>query len=320
MKAAIINTGAEAPGRTMETFRSGVVALIGPPNAGKSTLLNNVLGEKVAIVSPKPQTTRNRITGILSDDDSQIVFLDTPGIHRNRGKLNKFMLDAAWDALNGADAVLIMLDAQLYTSKPHVLDKEFAPLVKRLTQTGLPLIIVANKVDRVRAKGDLLPFLARCGELCPGAEIMPVSARTGFGVDALVARVKELLPAGMPSYPEDQLSTLPLRFMASEIVREKLFLNLSQELPYNLAVEIDLWEEREADNLTCVGATIYTSRDSHKGIIIGKQGRTLKKVGQEARRELKELLGTKVHLELWVKVKQRWTEDGFFMTSLGLGQ
>ena len=303
----------------MNTFRSGVVALIGPPNAGKSTLLNKVLGEKVAIVSPKPQTTRNRITGILSEEDAQIVFLDTPGIHRNRGKLNKFMLDAAWDALAGADAVLIMLDAQLYTAKPHILDKEFTPLVKRLTQTGLPLIIVANKVDRVRSKGELLPFLARCSELCPGVELYPVSARTGDGVDALVGRVKEILPAGMPMYPEDQLSTLPLRFMAAEIIREKLFLGLSQELPYNLAVEIDQWEEREG-NLTVVGATIYTARDSHKGIIIGKQGRNLKKVGQEARKELKELVGTKVHLELWVKVKQRWTEDGFFMTSLGLGQ
>jgi len=303
----------------MNTFRSGVVALIGPPNAGKSTLLNKVLGEKVAIVSPKPQTTRNRITGILSEEDAQIVFLDTPGIHRTRGKLNKFMLDAAWDALAGADAVLIMLDAQLYTGKPHLLDREFTPLVKRLTQTGLPLLIVANKVDRVRAKGDLLPFLARCGELCPEVEIHPVSARTGDGVDALLGRVKEILPAGLPLYPDDQLSTLPMRFMAAEIIREKLFLNLNQELPYNLAVEIDIWEERE-ENLTCVGATIYTARDSHKGIIIGKQGRNLKKVGQEARKELKELVGTKIHLELWVKVKQRWTEDGFFMTSLGLGQ
>jgi GTP-binding protein Era len=301
------------------TYRAGSIALVGPPNAGKSTFLNAVLGEKIAIVSPKPQTTRTSITGILTTSEAQIVFLDTPGIHAARGKLNRFLVDAAWGAVRESHGIILFLDASLYAGNERALDRDLRPLANRLGTLGVPMAVALNKVDQVKPKERLLGLLSTCAERWPGAELVPVSARTGVGLDRLLDVVRGFLPVGVPLFPEDQLSTAPVRFLAAEIVREKLFLALNQELPYNVAVEIETWEELPEQNMTMIGATIYTSKNSHKGMIVGRQGQNLKTVGQQARQDLKSLLGTKVHLELWVKVREGWTEDGPFMVSLGLG-
>ncbi len=301
------------------TYRAGFVALIGPPNAGKSTFLNAVLGEKIAIVSPKPQTTRTSITGIRTTGEEQIVFLDTPGIHAARGKLNRFLVDAAWGAVREANGVVLFLDGAKYADNPKALERDLRPLSAKLGTLGVPMAVAINKVDQVRPKERLLGLLADCAAMWPDVELVPVSARTGEGVESLLKVIREFLPPSPPLFPEDQLSTASVRFLASEIIREKLFLGLEQELPYNVAVEIESWEEIPEQNMTVIAATIYTSKNSHKGMIVGRQGQNLKKVGQLARQEIKSLLGEKVHLELWVKVREGWTEDGQFMTSLGLG-
>lgn len=301
------------------TYRAGFIALVGPPNAGKSTFLNKVLGEKIAIVSPKPQTTRTSITGVHTTAEEQIIFLDTPGVHTARGKLNRFLVDAAWGALQEANGVILFLDGSRYAGNEKALERDLRPLAARIGSLGVPMAVALNKVDQIKPKERLLGLLANCAERWPGVELVPISARTGVGVDGLLAVIRNFLPLSPALFPEDQLSTASVRFMASEIVREKLFLALDQELPYNVAVEIETWEELPEQNMTMIGAMIYTSKNSHKGMIVGKQGQNLKIVGQQARQELKTLLGTKVHLELWVKVREGWTEDGQFMTSLGLG-
>ncbi|MFW5489291.1 MAG: GTPase Era [Desulfovibrio sp.] len=296
----------------------GAAAIIGPPNAGKSTFLNQILGQKIAIVTPKPQTTRNRISGIWTGEDAQVVFLDTPGIHRLRGKMNSFLLKSAWQALAGADVAVLFLDAALYADKPHVFDKDMAPIKKELAQAGAQLLIAANKVDKVHDKRKLLSVLGRIGEMFPDAEIFPVAAINGDGLDGLLEKVVSMLPEGPPMFPEDQVSTVPMRFLAAEIVREKLFMELRQELPYQTTVEIEHWEEE--DGLVRIAALIYTARKTHKGIIIGKGGATLKKVGQSARTELEDMLQCKVFLQIWVKIREGWTEDPGFLRSLGFGE
>lgn len=303
-----------------DTHKFGMVALIGPPNAGKSTLMNQYLGQKVAIVSPRPQTTRNRISGILTEDDSQVVFLDTPGIHRLRGRMNRFLLDSAWSALASCDCVVVMLDAALYANKPHLIEKEIEPIVKPVTDSMRPVLIAVNKADKVKEKAALLPVMQKIAELFPTAEVFPISALKGQGTDKLLAKVMDHLPEGPPMFPEDQISTVPLRFMAAETIREKLFLTLRQELPYGTAVEIEQWEEDTERGMVTIHAVIYTAKKNHKGMIIGKQGATLKDIGSRARKEIEEMLGMKVHLELWVKVRDNWTEDSGFLRGLGLGE
>ncbi len=298
----------------------GTVALIGPPNAGKSTLMNQYLGQKVAIVSPRPQTTRNRISGILTTDEAQIVFLDTPGIHQLRGKMNRFLLESAWNALASSDVVVVLVDAALYASKPRLMEKELKPLAKPVAESGRPVLVAVNKIDRVKDKPAMLPVMAALGELWPEAEMIPVSALRGKGTDELLARLLDFIPEGPPMFPEDQISTAPVRFMAAEIIREKLFYTLRQELPYSTAVEIEVWDETSRPDMTLVNAVIYTAQKNHKGMIIGKQGANLKKIGSEARKEICELLDCKVHLELWVKVRSGWTEDPGFLRAMGLGE
>ena len=304
--------------------RFGHVALMGPPNAGKSTLLNHLLGQKLAIVSPKPQTTRNAISGILTNSDAQVVFLDTPGVHRMAGRMNKLLLEAAWGALHQADAVVLILDAQLYTKKPHLFDREIRPLADPVQRVQLPLFIAVNKTDAVRPKEKLLPLLQRIGQSFPGADIYPVSAETGDGVDLLLAGLVKILPEGPAQYPEDQLSTASLRFLAAEIIREKLFLELEQELPYNTLVEIEQWEEAEPVDgkvvAVRINAAIHVARATHKGMVIGKGGQLLKKIGTAARIELEVLLERPVMLELWVRVREDWTEDTAFLREMGLGE
>lgn len=303
----------------MTAFYSGFIALIGPPNAGKSTFLNKVLGEKIAIVSPKPQTTRTSITGIHTTSEAQIIFLDTPGIHKAQSKLNRVIVDAAWRSLGEAHGIVFFLDAAKYAQNDQALERDLRPLEFRLLKSGLPMVVALNKIDMVTPKMRLLELLDTCSRRWPEVELIPISARTGDGLDQLLATLQGFLPVTEALYPDDQLSTLPVRFMASEIIREKLFLALQQELPYNIAVDIEEWEEHPEDNLVIISAVIYTSKKSHKGIIIGRQGHNLKLVGQQARQELKVLLGSKVHLNLWVKVREGWTEDGHFLSTLGLG-
>lgn len=301
------------------SHRFGHVALMGPPNVGKSTLLNHLLGQKLAIVSPKPQTTRNTISGILTTDAAQVVFLDTPGVHRMAGRMNRLLLEAAWGALHQADAVVLILDAQLYTKKPHLFDREIRPVADPVQRVGRPLFIAVNKIDTVRPKEKMLPLLQRVGQSFPGAEIFPVSAETGDGVATLLSEIIKTLPEGPAQYPEDQLSTASLRFLAAEIIREKLFLELEQELPYNTIVEIEQWEEPETGPVR-VHAAIHVARATHKGMVIGRGGQLLKKIGTAARIELEVMLERQVFLELWVRVREDWTEDTAFLREMGLGE
>lgn len=312
---------------TENTHHFGMVALLGPPNAGKSTLLNHILGQKVAIVSPKPQTTRNQISGILTRDDAQVVFLDTPGVQRLSGKLpgamSRMLAGAAWGALAQADVLALILDAAAYTAKPGLFDSDISHLAKRVGDCGLPLLVAVNKVDIVKPKGKLLPLLSKIQEMWHDAMIFPISAATGEGVDALLDAALAQLPEAPAMYPEDQLSTVPLRFMAAETIREKLFLNLRQELPYAVTVEIEEWHEEAVPDrppLTRIGAAIYAAKDNHKAMIIGKAGATLKAIGTQARMELEELLGTKVFLSLFVKIRDNWTDDPAFLRTMGLGE
>ncbi len=297
-------------------FRCGVVALIGPPNAGKSTLLNSYLGQKVSIVTPKPQTTRNRINGILHREDCQIIFLDTPGIHKSNLTLNRFLVETAWQALHGSDVILLLLDGSRYVDRPSLLDKELSPIVDPLKEKGDSLLIAINKVDKVKDKNKLLPVMDELKKYFPEKEFFLISALTGENTYELLEEIKSRLPVSPPLYPEDQLSSVPLRFMASEIIREKLFLKLEKELPYSVAVDIEQWEEDKEKNLTKIYATIYVAKKNHKQIVIGKGGQMLKHIGTEARKELEELLGTRVYLELWVKVRPRWNEDERFISNL----
>jgi len=301
-------------------FHTGWVAILGPPNSGKSTLLNQILGQKVSIVSPKPQTTRNQVTGILTREDMQVIFLDTPGLHRLRGKMNAFLLKAAWQALARADMTVIVLDAALYSERPHLLAKDVQPLVFARVSLPRPLFIALNKIDRVKDRKALLPLMEEVARIWPDAEIYPVSATTGEAVEPLVQGIAKSLPAGPALFPEDQLSTVPLRFMASEIIREKLFLSLHEELPYGTAVDIENWDDASQPGLTRINAVIFVERDTHKGMVIGRSGGNLKRIGQAARLELEELLGEKVYLELWVKIRSKWSEDERFLLSLGFGQ
>ena len=301
-----------------KAHKFGTVVILGPPNAGKSTLLNALLGQKVAIVTAKPQTTRNQISGILTRDDAQVVFLDTPGVHRVGGPMNRLLLTSAWNAAAMAEVWVILLDADKYVRKPDLLDTEADPLRTGAASYAGPLIVALNKVDLVGDKSRLLPLMEKVSRIWPRGEVMPLSAAKGVGQAEFLARVLDFLPEGPPAYPEDQLSTAPLRFMAAEVVREKLFMALRQEVPYGVAVEIEQWEEQPG--LTRIGALIHVAKDGHKAMVIGKGGSVLKEVGRQARLELKELIGGKVHLELWVKVRRDWTEDPAFLRSLGLGE
>ncbi|MFW6324996.1 MAG: GTPase Era [Desulfovibrionales bacterium] len=299
-----------------EEYRSGIVSLIGPPNAGKSTLLNTMLGQKVAIVTPKPQTTRNRISGILTREDVQIVFLDTPGIHQGKKRLNKAIVNAAWQAFHSSDAAVLILDGARYRNKPGRLEQDVAPLLLPLERSRVPLVIGVNKVDQVRDKKLLLPIFDRLQSYWPGRSFHPLSALKGTGVEEILSTLIPHLPPGPPLYPEDQISTAPIRFLTSEIIREKLFLHLKEELPYSIAVEVEHWEEQPG--IVYINALIYVARERHKGMVVGRKGSLLKQVGRSAREEIEELVGKKVHLELWVKVRKDWPDNRQFLLSMGL--
>jgi len=292
-------------------FRSGYIAIVGRPNVGKSTLLNHILGEKVAIVSPKPQTTRNRITGIRTTESSQIVFLDTPGIHQGHSLMNRRMVDTAMQTLDEVDGVLWLLDAH------ERIKQEEERIAETLRGVETPVLILLNKIDLV-SKGKLLPLMERCAQLLPGKEIVPVSARQGDGIELILDRVEKWLPEGSPFFTDGEYTDQTERFLASEIVREKVFLLTHEEIPYGVAVTIDEFTEKEEKNLIVIAATIHTERDSHKGILIGKRGAMLKEIGQQARQELEALLGCRIFLELFVRVDPGWTQNPHMLVEMGL--
>ncbi len=294
--------------------RFGVTAIVGRPNAGKSTLLNRILGQKVSIVSAKPQTTRNRIVGILNDPRGQIAFLDTPGIHRPLHKLNVRMMDHVRSSLSEADVIALIIDATEPFGKgdQFVIDmlreeKDRNPEAKRF--------VILNKIDLLK-KEKLLPLMAQYHGFGIFDEIVPISAAQGEGVDELVELLFKTVKPGEALYPKEDYTTQPERFFAAEIIREKVLQHTSEELPYTTAVGVDRYEEDEETNLIRIYATIVVERDSQKPIVIGKQGSMIKRIGTEARQELESILGTKVFLDLHVAVHERWREDERFLGEL----
>ena len=293
-------------------FHSGVVAVVGRPNVGKSTLINRILGQKVAAVSPKPQTTRRRQLGIYTDSSAQILFLDTPGLHAPQHKLGEYMVKAAEGAFHDVDVILIVLDV---SEPPETADRHLADTVARL-RGETPVVLALNKVDLspdVHVRG---LRVEEHSALIPHAAAFAVSAAEGTAVEELVADLVSRLPEGPLYYPEDQLSEVNMRVIAAEIIREKVMTYTEQEVPHSVAVEIDSYRER-SESLTYISATIYVERDSQKGIVIGKGGERIKKIGSDARTDLGEMLGTTVYLELNVKVLKNWRSDERQMARFG---
>jgi len=297
--------------------RSGFVAVVGKPNVGKSTLMNALLGQKIAIVSPKPQTTRNRLLGILTLEkgrgdlaDAQIVFVDTPGIHQPHHKLGAYMVETAIRAIPDADLVLFLVDV---SQPPSEEDRQIASILQEQRQA--PVLLVLNKSDALPAESALAQVAAFQG-LGDWADSMLISALRRDKLDDLLHAILDRLPLGPRYYPEDQVTNQQLRFMAAELIREKVMLHLQQELPYSVAVIVEQFKERSED-MTYIGATIFVERDTQKAIILGQKGSMIKRIGQDARREIEQLLGTRVYLELWVKIRKKWRQDEQELRRLG---
>ena len=292
-------------------YKSGFIAVLGRPNVGKSTLINKIIGQKIAIMSDKPQTTRSRIQCILTQDDAQFIFLDTPGIHKPKFKLGEYMLKAAEGTLKEVDAIFFVIDA---TEKFGGGEKY---ILERLNETTQPVILVINKIDLLE-RNEILPLIAAYSERYKFAATVPISAADGTNVDELLNEAKKFLPEGPKYYPADMVTDQPERLIISEIIREKILQVTEDEVPHSVAVDIEEITARKKD-LTYIRATIYVERDSQKGILIGKNGGLLKGVGQNARPEIEMLLGTKVFLDLWVKVKRDWRNSLGAIQSFGLG-
>lgn len=292
--------------------RSGYVAIVGQPNVGKSTLLNKLLDFKVAIVTSKPQTTRNRVVGIRTDEQSQVIFVDTPGIHQSDKELNKLLLDTARRACADVDLILYLVDAQ----QKDWNDAERFTL-ETIRTAKAPRLFVPNKIDLIE-KVQLLPLIERFNKELPFEANVPISAETGDGIDRLMAEIVQRLPEGPRYYPEDQVSDMTERDIAAEIIREKIFLETSQEVPYSSAVFVEQFEEVPERRLSRIHATIVVERPSQKGILIGKGGSMLRRIGESSRLEIERLLGTKVFLELFVRVEPNWTRDSRKLRKLGL--
>jgi len=292
-------------------YRSGFVAVVGRPNVGKSTLINALLGQKITIVSPKPQTTRNRLLGILTRDDAQVIFIDTPGIHQPLHRLGQVMVETATAALPDADAVLWLVEA---AAPPNDEDRQVAATLARLPPT-MPLFLGLNKCDRLalnRKESTISAYLA----LAPQAEMVLCSATRGDNLDGLLSRLIAALPLGPQLYPEDEITDQQERFIAAELVREQALRCLRDEVPHALAVLVNDFKERSAQ-LTYISAVIYVERETQKGILLGKDGQMLKRIGQGARREIEELLGRQVFLDLWVKVRPKWRANEEELRRLG---
>lgn len=292
-----------------EKFKSGFVAIIGRPNVGKSTLLNQLVGHKVAIMSDKPQTTRHKIHSIITRDDAQIIFLDTPGIHKPRHKLGEYMVEVALGALREVDVILFLVEPQL----PGPGDEY---IINQLREVTTPVILVINKIDLLDNKAELLPLIDVFREKYNFAEIIPVSALKPENLDRLVELVVSYLPYGPKYYPDNMVTDRPEQFIMAELIREKVLHLTSQEVPHGVAVVVEEVEPR-SDQLLYVRAVIYTEKESHKAILIGKGGRMLKEIGRLAREEMELLLGSKIYLDLWVKVKEDWRNQDLYLRNFG---
>lgn len=295
----------------ISSFHSGYAALIGRPNAGKSTLLNRIVGEKIAAVSNKPQTTRHRIQGIYTDDKGQIIFVDTPGVHKPGHLLNRRMMAAVHDALMSVDVVVLMRDANVSTGNG---DRFVLDLVKR---SGKPAVLVLNKIDKVKNKAEILPLIEFYSKEYEFAEIVPVSALKGDAVDNLLSQIIRHLPTGEPIFSEDELTDQPMRSIVAEMVREKILRSTGEEIPYVTAVVTERWDESDPEKLQ-IYCAIYVERPSQKGIIIGKGGSKLKQIGSEAREDIEKLLGRHVHLQLFVKVVEDWRNKERELDEMGI--
>jgi GTP-binding protein Era len=294
-----------------ESFRSGFVALVGRPNAGKSTLLNRLVGEKIAAVSNKPQTTRHKIQGIVTRDEGQIVFVDTPGVHKPGYLLNRRMMAAVHDAILSVDLLVLMRDASVTTGNG---DRFVLDLVK---QSEKPAILVLNKIDKIKDKGNLLPLIESYAKEYEFAEIVPVSALKGEAVDTLLAQIVKHLPEGEPIFEADELTDQSMRTIVAEMVREKILASTGEEIPYVTAVVTEKYDESEP-GVTRIYCAIYVERPSQKAIIIGKGGAKLKKIGTEARIEMENLLSARVFLQLFVKVVEDWRNKGKELDEIGV--
>jgi GTPase len=292
-------------------FKSGFAAIAGAPNVGKSTLLNALIEDKVSIISPKPQTTRNRVTGILNRPCCQIVFLDTPGIHKTTKAFNKKMVETAFSVINDVDIILIVVDA----ANPDPLSERL--ILEKLTEKDTaPVILAINKIDLVK-KVKLLEIIDHWAKAYLFADIVPVSAMEGTQIPELISTMEKLLPEGPRYYPDEMITDLPERFIASEMIREKIFLLTGQEIPFSSAVTIDSFKGDEKRQLVTIHATIHVERDSQKGIIIGKGGQMLRAIGEAARRDIEEMVESKVFLKLFVRIDKNWSRDLKALQRLG---
>jgi GTP-binding protein Era len=291
-------------------FRSGYIAIIGRPNVGKSTLINRILGQKLCITSRRPQTTRHRILGIKTTDEGQFIYVDTPGMHSDGKKaMNRYMNRAAAASIDDVDVVLFVVEGLKWTEDDQ-------RVLKRIQQDARsPVILVLNKADKLSDKSDLLPQIQELAPQYDFAAVVPISARKGMNTDVLEKEIAKLMPEGEMIFDEDQLTDRSSRFLAGEIVREKLFRYLGQELPYSLTVEIEQFEEEEG--MYRIGAVVYVERSGQKSIVIGKKGEQLKLIGQDARLEMEQLFGCKVFLQIWVKVREGWSDNERMLRNLG---
>ncbi|SHM57066.1 GTP-binding protein Era [Anaerosporobacter mobilis DSM 15930] len=291
-------------------YKSGFVTLIGRPNVGKSTLMNQIIGQKIAITSDKPQTTRNRIQTVYTCDDGQIIFVDTPGIHKAKNKLGEYMVTVAERTLNEVDVILWLVEPSTFigAGERHI--------AEQLTRVKTPIILVINKIDTVK-KEEILTFIGAYKDICNFAEIVPVSALNGENKENLMKAIFNYLPEGPQFYDEDTITDQPERQIVAELIREKALRLLDEEIPHGIAVSIESMKERKKGNIVDIDATIVCERDSHKGIVIGKQGAMLKKIGTLARQEIENLLDMRVNLQLWVKVKKDWRDSDFLLKNYG---
>ncbi len=295
-------------------YKSGFVSLIGRPNVGKSTLMNQLIGQKIAITSHKPQTTRYKIKTVYTSDKGQIVFLDTPGIHKAKNKLGEYMVGVAENTLKEADVVVWLVEPTDYigAGEQHI--------ASQLRKIKTPVILVINKTDTVKDKGEILKYIDNYRKICDFAEIIPASAVSGDNCDTIIDMIMKYLPYGPQYFDEDTVTDQPMRQIVAELIREKALKCLNDEIPHGIAVAIDRMSYREGNRLVDIDATIVCERDSHKGIIIGKQGAMLKKIGSAARYEIEQQLECKVNLKLWVKVKKEWRDSDFYLKNFGFDQ
>lgn len=294
------------------TYKSGFVSIVGRPNVGKSTLMNDMVGEKIAIMSDKPQTTRNTIQAVYTDEEAQIVFMDTPGIHKPKNKLGEMMVKSVSDAFKNVDSIIFVVDDS------RTIGKGDSMIIENLKKTSTPVFLVINKIDKIDNKEDLFEMIRMYDDLNVFKEIIPTSALKGSNIDSLIKVIKRNLNEGPKYFPDYMVTDQPERVLVSELIREKVLHYTNDEVPHGVAIEIEKMKERKGKDLIDISAVIYCERNSHKGIIIGKQGKKLKGIGKSAREEIEFLLGTKVNLQIWVKVKENWRNLPNYISDFGL--